>query len=714
MRKKSESLLTLESERNFEATQKDPSSPARFDSYSILSSKDSYDNSHMSDTTDSEQDEEIQLSLSKNTASLSYFDNTLKKISEKISDFGTIITYDVDFKNQDDNVLKYSSKGELNSIKLDLRNSRPLKKFSGFLLNLNNFTPDDQKRIFLNISNYSRPVCKGVVLNANKKSIDFFTKSGFSIVENDQKNSIYYLEKNEIEKVAGIEIRDNYTEEKKAWFACDKADTLEEKIAGLQIYPKLKYGSGLLFPYSKPQDVMYHMGEVDFPIDIAFIDNNGKIKKICKNIQPGALGTFGSSGVSAVLEVLGESLDKLGVNIGDKVSITNFSNNDFEKYSSFKDLISEKHVYHRLSKFSNFKYSFENYDIVNGTNVTSIPSIYKKSNSKQEESISIYDFDSLIFNSNSNIKLFKKISKNTEETKIFNTKEFLTKFSTLSNYNFVPNKMNSFSNFLALNGETNHIAKKMIFELIKSAKNNDKIIFVTRSIDNVNVMKQLILKRAEEEAIIDPSLWSARIMNISEDLSPEEIISFASHNFGGNNFKYISESNFSKVGGIPIPDKIKEKAREAYDDLKKALDQSNDILEKLQQNSQAFDKLKEKPEQIKSYKGLYQQSCRRNAKRIFDFLSIIKKSLKTMNSIKDISSVTEKIDALTTSCSQYVTAAEEIFALVEKVTEPEIFLAKLTEMTTKIEKSTEDIQNNINNFVEYISQNILNQKVLSK
>ena len=80
-------------------------------------------------------------------------------------------------------------------------------------------------------------------------------------------------------------------------------------------------------------------------------------------------------------------------------------------------------------------------------------------------------------------------------------------------------------------------------------------------------------------------------------------------------FKYISESNFSKVGGIPIPDKIKEKARESYEDLKKALEQSDDVLEKLQQNNQAFDKIKDKPEQVKSYKGLYQQSCRRNAKR---------------------------------------------------------------------------------------------------
>jgi hypothetical protein len=61
-----------------------------------------------------------------------------------------------------------------------------------------------------------------------------------------------------------------------------------------------------------------------------------------------------------------------------------------------------------------------------------------------------------------------------------------------------------------------------------------------------------------------------------------------------------------------------------------------------------------------------------------------------------------------------VDVVEDIFALVEKISEPEIFIAELSENTEKFSKSTEDLENNINNFIDYISQNILNQKVLTK
>lgn len=715
MKKKSESLLTLESQRNpnfEESTQKDVSSPSRFDSLSPFSAQESYDQSHISDITETEQDEDVTVSLSKMS---NFYDKTLKKISEQITESGAILTYNVDYSESNLNTIKYSNYNQNGCTKIDLRNNYPSKKFSGFLLNLNEFTPDDQKRVLLNVSNFSRPICKGFILNANKKSIDFFSKLGFELKEKDLDNSIFYLEKNELSKVAALSILDNYSNENKAWFSCDKADTIEDKIAGLQVYPKLKYGSGLLFSYNKPQDVMYHMGTVDFPIDIAFVGSDGKIKKICKNIQPGTLGTFGASDISFVFEVGGESLDKLGVNIGDVVKVTNFSNEDFEKYSSIKDLISEKNLYYRISKFSNVKYNFDNYDIINSKNYFSLPSLHKTAKHiDQPKQTSIYDFDSLIFNENSRIKLFKKFSKNKEEVKVINVKEFLSKFASYKDYNFIPNKLNSFSDFLALNSETNNSARKMIFDLIKSSNNKENIIFVTRNIDNSDILKKLILKRAEEESLINPSLWSSKVMHITNDLSPEEIISCASHNFGGDNFRYISEVNFSKVAGIPIPDKIKNVAKQAYDLLKKSLDGSNEVLEKMQQNNEAFAKIKDKPEQIKTYKGLYQQSCRRNAKRIFDLLSSIKSSLKLMNKIKDISSVTEKIDSLTLSCAQYVESAEEIFSLVEKINEPTIFITKLDELTKKFEKSTEDLENNTNTFIEYISQNILNQKVLSK
>ena len=134
----------------------------------------------------------------------------------------------------------------------------------------------------------------------------------------------------------------------------------------------------------------------------------------------------------------------------------------------------------------------------------------------------------------------------------------------------------------------------------------------------------------------------------------------------------------------------------------------------MEKNNNELQKLSENLEKLKSYKGLYNQSCKRNAKKIYNMLTIIKESLKIMNNIKDISSVSEKVDSLTLSVSQYVEIAEDIFALVDKVNEPQIFLNELKELTSNFLKSTEDIDNNMSNFISYISKNILNEKILSR
>jgi uncharacterized membrane protein (UPF0127 family) len=714
MRKNSESLLTLESPRNenFEvATQKDPGSEMRYDSRSPFSPAESYEQGHISDVSDG--DSEVALSLSKNS-----FQKTLEKISSSVGKYGTVITYNIDpGEHVSDSVIKLSSKGGDDFLRIDLRNSPVMKKFSGFLINLEDFTPEDQKRIFSNISQYSRPVCKGVIVNANKKSVDYLSKLGFEIKESDHNEGLYYVEKNEISKVASIEVADSKSLDGKAWFVCDIASNIEDKIAGLQIYPRLKYGSGLIFPYDTPQDVMYHMGTVDFPIDIIFIDADKKIKKICKNISPGTIGSFGAANISCVLEILGETSDKLGINVGDKITISSMSGDQFEKYASTKDLTSDRLAYHRITKFSNKKIEFKNYDIISGTSPLSIPPLSKiASGSVVNSNVSIFDFDQIIFEKDTKIKIFKKssASKSTEASKTIGLKEFLSKVGQYKDYSVIPNKLGSFSNFMAKESNTNPEARRIIYELNKSIASGDKVVFATRNIENSDLLKRLILKRAEEELLVHPDLWASEIFVISSDLEPNQIIRVASEKFGGKNFRYISSEEFKKVSGIPIPDSIKSEAKKAYLKLKKSLDLISIVLDKLQSNNQEFSKIKDKPELIKTYKGAYQQSCRRNAKRVFDALSVIKSSLQIMNEIKDISSVSEKIDSLTVSCSQYVDVVEDIFALVEKISEPEIFIAELSENTEKFSKSTEDLENNINNFIDYISQNILNQKVLTK
>ena len=84
-----------------------------------------------------------------------------------------------------------------------------------------------------------------------------------------------------------------------------------------------------------------------------------------------------------------------------------------------------------------------------------------------------------------------------------------------------------------------------------------------------------------------------------------------------------------------------------------------------------------------------------------------------MNKIKDLSTVDEKIESLSLSCKEFVETSEKIFELEVKITE-DGFPDLLSTETNRIEKSAEDIENNINNFSDYISKNILNKRILSR
>lgn len=722
MNKKSESLLTLETSRNdnfSDATQKEPSSPSPGNMMSQFSPIDSYENGKISDVTETEQDPEVQVSLTKLNMMKNFLDETIRKISSLSYD-DNIITYNV---NYSDDVYKFSLKYASNKnavddsfIKIDFRNHLPHKKFSGFVINLDGFDINDQKRIISNVLKFSRPVSSGIFLNINKKANNFIKNNGFEIIESDDNTSSVYVKKNELDKVASIDIFDKYSIEKKAVFFCDKADTIEEKIAGLQIYPKLKYGSGLIFSYATPQDVIYHMGTVDFPIDIAFVGSNNEIKKICKNINPGDLATFGASNIKYVFEVLGGSLEKLGVSVGDKLIVSKVSNENFLKQASISEAISDKPIYYKINNHSNIKINSDYYDVVNCKKMLEMPKINKiASEQNTTKRVSIFDFDDVLFSTNSTIKLFK-LNENKKSYTLAHdipVYDFLQKASSIGKLSLIPNKLGSFSNFMSNNNTTNPIARKMFIELSKSISSGDIVIFATRTIGSNDLYKNLILKRAEEETILQNNVWSSKVMNISDDIDSESIIKAASENFGGDNFRYISSEIINKKAGIPIPDSIKQESKKALNGFKQASEMIELISDAIEKNNSEFSKLKEMPDKIKSYKGVYNQSCKRNAKKIFNMLSIIKASLKIMNSVKDISSVSEKVDSMTVSCSQYVDAAEAIFSLVDNMDDGEKFLSELSDLTLKFSKSTEDIENNTNNFINYISKNILNQKIIS-
>ena len=98
---------------------------------------------------------------------------------------------------------------------------------------------------------------------------------------------------------------------------CDVAATPRQQASGLQAYRNLPTNRGLWFPFTARRTATFHMGDVKFPIDIIFIDNN-KISKIVVNVQPRQLGSW-SSICTDVLEVNGGWCVDNRVSVGDIV-----------------------------------------------------------------------------------------------------------------------------------------------------------------------------------------------------------------------------------------------------------------------------------------------------------------------------------------------------------------------------------------------------------
>jgi SAM-dependent methyltransferase len=172
-------------------------------------------------------------------------------------------------------------------INADIVNYKFNKKFDAFQALCCLEYMDNYKQALKNIYNHLRPIGYGLIqVQEDKINVEELTGAlqdiGFKIqdtssflLDNEQNKVKYFqiiVKKDEQEKVAKIDIIN--TNNKIATFYCDIAKTFEEKVAGLQVYSSLSDKAGLLFEYKRPEDVIYHMGKVSYPIDIIFLDND--------------------------------------------------------------------------------------------------------------------------------------------------------------------------------------------------------------------------------------------------------------------------------------------------------------------------------------------------------------------------------------------------------------------------------------------------------
>ena len=61
---------------------------------------------------------------------------------------------------------------------------------------------------------------------------------------------------------------------------CEVADSYFEKVQGLQGREDLPAGTGMLFVYDEPQRVAFIMPDMNFPLDIVFVAENGTVLNV--------------------------------------------------------------------------------------------------------------------------------------------------------------------------------------------------------------------------------------------------------------------------------------------------------------------------------------------------------------------------------------------------------------------------------------------------
>ncbi len=101
----------------------------------------------------------------------------------------------------------------------------------------------------------------------------------------------------------------------------DLALTLKEQEQGLSGRENLKENEGMLFIFPKPQKNYFWMKDMNFPIDIIWIDENLKVIYIKKDAQVSSYPNSFGPGVDNryVLEVFDSFSEKNNLEVGDRV-----------------------------------------------------------------------------------------------------------------------------------------------------------------------------------------------------------------------------------------------------------------------------------------------------------------------------------------------------------------------------------------------------------
>lgn len=106
-----------------------------------------------------------------------------------------------------------------------------------------------------------------------------------------------------------------------ARFTVELADDPRERSVGLMHRETLPLGTGMLFAYEKPQPVSFWMRNTLIPLDMIFMDAQGRVTHIHENAIPldetGIPG--GDTDVQYVLEINGGLARRMGIDVGSEL-----------------------------------------------------------------------------------------------------------------------------------------------------------------------------------------------------------------------------------------------------------------------------------------------------------------------------------------------------------------------------------------------------------
>ena len=105
-------------------------------------------------------------------------------------------------------------------------------------------------------------------------------------------------------------------------FTVEIADTPAEREHGLMGRTDLAARAGMLFEFPESDVVAFWMKDTPIPLDMLFIDKDGRVAHIAERAVPFDLTPISSLvPVTEVLELNGGTADKLGIREGDKVAL---------------------------------------------------------------------------------------------------------------------------------------------------------------------------------------------------------------------------------------------------------------------------------------------------------------------------------------------------------------------------------------------------------